>query len=74
MHCNEVPWRWSKPEQEAFENIKAALCLDSIPCNPDPTVEAGSWKVEGGSWNFRLQLFLAEMRLNVLGMCVTEAV
>ena len=39
MHCNEVPWRWSKPEQEAFENIKAALCLDSIPCNPDPTVE-----------------------------------
>ena len=39
MHCNEVPWRWSKPEQEAFENIKAALCLDSIPCNPNPTVE-----------------------------------
>ena len=22
-------------------------------------------------WNFQLQLFLAEIRLNVLGMCVT---
>ena len=22
-------------------------------------------------WNFHLQLFLAEIRLNVLGMCVT---
>ena len=39
MHGNEVPWRWSKPEQEAFENIKAALCLDSIPCHPETTVE-----------------------------------
>lgn len=29
----------SKPEQEAFENTKAALCLDSISCHSDPTVE-----------------------------------
>ena len=26
------------------------------------------------NWNFCLRLFLAEMRLNVFGMCTTEAV
>ena len=30
--------------------------------------------VEKGYWNFCLRSFLSEVRLNVLGMCITEAV
>ena len=29
---------------------------------------------EIGCWNFHLRLSLAEMRLNVLGVCITQAV
>ena len=29
---------------------------------------------EKGCWNFHLRLSLAEMRLNVLGVCITQAV
>ena len=29
---------------------------------------------EKGCWNFRLRLSLAEMRLNVLGVCIRQAV
>ena len=29
---------------------------------------------EKGCWNFHLRLSLAEMRLNVLGECITQAV
>ena len=27
--CKETPWKWGKLEQEAFHNLKAALCSDS---------------------------------------------
>ena len=29
---------------------------------------------EKGCWNFHLRFSLAEMRLNVLGVCITQAV
>ena len=35
----EVPWRWSKLEQDAFDNIKAALCSDSVLRHYDPMAE-----------------------------------
>ena len=35
----EVPWRWSKLEQDAFDNIKTALCSDSVLCHYDPLAE-----------------------------------
>ena len=35
----EVPWRWSILEQDAFDNIKAALCSDSVLRHYDPIAE-----------------------------------
>ena len=35
----EVPWRWSKLEQDAFDDIKAALCSDSVLRHYDPMAE-----------------------------------
>ena len=35
----EVPWRWSILEQDAFDNIKAALCSDSVLRHYDPMAE-----------------------------------
>ena len=35
----ETPWKWATPEQDAFDNIKAALCSDSVLRHYDPTVE-----------------------------------
>ena len=35
----EVPWSWSKLEQDAFDNIKAALCSDSVLRHYDPMAE-----------------------------------
>ena len=35
----ETPWKWAKPEQEAFDNIKAALCSDSVLRHYDLTAE-----------------------------------
>ena len=34
-----TPWEWGKPEQDAFGNIKATLCSDSILFLYDPTAE-----------------------------------
>ncbi|PFX28231.1 Transposon Tf2-6 polyprotein [Stylophora pistillata] len=34
-----TPWEWGKPEQDAFDNIKAALCSDSILLHHDPAAE-----------------------------------
>ena len=28
--CKETPWKWEKLEQEAFHNLKASLCSDSV--------------------------------------------
>ena len=35
----EVSWRWSKLEQDSFDNIKAALCSDSVLRHYDPMAE-----------------------------------
>ena len=35
----EVPWRWSKLEQDDLDNIKAALCSDSVLHHYDPMAE-----------------------------------
>ena len=35
----EVPWRWSKLEQDALGNIKTALCSDSVLRHYDPLAE-----------------------------------
>ena len=35
----ETPWKWAKPEQDAFDNIKSALCSDSVLRHYDPTTE-----------------------------------
>ena len=35
----EVSWSWSKLEQDAFDNIKAALCSDSVLRHYDPMAE-----------------------------------
>ena len=34
--CKETPWKWGKLEQEAFHNLKAALCSDSVLRHYDP--------------------------------------
>ncbi|XP_015780595.1 PREDICTED: uncharacterized protein K02A2.6-like [Acropora digitifera] len=35
--CKETRWKWGKLEQEAFHNLKAALCSDSVLRHYDPT-------------------------------------
>ena len=35
----EVPWSWSKLEKDAFDNIKAALCSDSVLRHYDAMAE-----------------------------------
>ena len=35
----ETPRKWATPEQDAFDNIKAALCSDSVLRHYNPTVE-----------------------------------
>ncbi|PFX14106.1 Transposon Tf2-6 polyprotein [Stylophora pistillata] len=34
-----TPWEWGKPEQDAFDKIKAALCSDSTLLHYDPAAE-----------------------------------
>ena len=35
----ETPWKWATPERDTFDNIKAALCSDSVLRHYDPTAE-----------------------------------
>ncbi|KAK3734690.1 hypothetical protein QZH41_002110 [Actinostola sp. cb2023] len=34
-----VPWKWGKAEQDAFVNIKAAMCSDTVLRHYDPAIE-----------------------------------
>ena len=34
-----TPWKWGKAEQNAFANIKSALCCDSVLRHYDPDAE-----------------------------------
>ncbi|GFR83010.1 transposon Tf2-9 polyprotein [Elysia marginata] len=37
----DVPWRWGKPEQEAFQHVKNLLSADTVLAHFNPALEVG---------------------------------